>query len=133
MPSNHFEINLRTLERTKVWRKVPAVADTGAEITMMPTDLLEPHLQKCLQPSDMSIRTADRSEMICTGMMSLEISVHDEEENDKCGVHRVREMCYFSPAIKTPLISVKCLKRLKLIPKGFPYARVLAVSGGSKT
>ena len=130
MPSNHFEINLRTLERTKVWRKVPAVADTGAEITMMPTDLLEPHLQKCLQPSDMSIRTADRSEMICTGMMSLEISVHDEEENDKCGVHRVREMCYFSPAIKTPLISVKCLKRLKLIPKGFPYARVLAVSGG---
>ena len=121
-------VDLRTLDREKRWRKVTAVADTGAEITMMPTEMLEPHLRETLLPSDMYVRTANKSELKCDGMLDLELNVSTEKNED--AIKRVIERCYFSSALKTPLISVKCLKKLKVIPKNFPFAQVLAVTGG---
>ena len=70
---------------------------------------------KYLWPNDMSITLADGSPLYCKGRINLEISVYSESKINKS----VKEMCYFTPSVKHPLISVKCLKKLKVIPQEF--------------
>ena len=127
--SNKFLVDFKYVDGTEVALNVLATADTAAEITLIHPRNLEGGWLSRLKPPDKDIKAADGSAIECNGMIKLYITRSGVE-----GQAVIGEKCYVCPSVDATLISLKCLKRLKLVPQGFPHATVsLATSSMSVT
>ena len=122
--SNKFLVDFKYVDGREVALNVLATADTGAEITLIHPRNLEGGWLSRLKPPDKDIKAADGSAIECNGMIKLYITRSGVE-----GQAVIGEKCYVCPSVDATLISLKCLKRLKLVPQGFPYATVSLATG----
>lgn len=101
--------------------RVRAVADSGADVTIIPPSCLNEQTLKSLVPTSKIIRCAKQETIKIDGKIWLNISVHPE-------ARKYPLLCYVTSEAEKPLISRMALKMMSILPPDFPACRVYGVT-----
>lgn len=121
--SADFYIDIWDAKCRPVASKVKAVADSGADLTIIPPSCLDETILKTLKPSKVLLRCAKQEILKIEGKVWINVAISGQSR-------KYPILCYVCPEADKPLISRNALKMMSILPPDFPCYRAFMVTVG---